>query len=74
MNFLVTEIAQLDNFINDFICVSTLLAAPRIRNDAERTKLIAAFDNRHERDKRRTPFCRGNIPLFSGATLVEIDD
>jgi hypothetical protein len=74
MNFLVAEGAQARHFIDYFFRRSTLLATPGIRNNTERTKLVAAFDDRYEGYEGRTPLGGRYIPLVTNAAFIQIDD
>src|SRR5689334_749700 len=60
VNLFVTQRLQVPHFRDDLAGGAAALAATRIRYDAKRTKLIAAFDDRNESDVRRVSLGRRN--------------
>src|SRR5688572_10770040 len=56
MNLFVAESLQIPHFGNDLTCGPAAFAATRIRDDAKRTKLVAAFDDGNESDVWRMSF------------------
>src|SRR5688572_4709180 len=56
LDFLVTERLKILYFGDDLAGRTAAFATPRVRHDAERTKLVAAFDDWNERDVWRVSF------------------
>src|SRR5687767_1101855 len=52
MNLFVAQRLETYDFRDDFTCGTASFPSPRVRNNAERTELVAAFDNRNESDVR----------------------
>ena len=52
VNLFVAKIFESPGFFDNFRCWSALLSSPRIRDDAKRTELVAAFDDWNKSDVR----------------------
>src|SRR5215470_4793540 len=74
MNFLVAKRLQSLCFGDDLTGRSAAFATTRVRHDAERTKFVAAFDDRNESDVWRVALERRNVPRVVFATLTEIEN
>src|SRR5689334_500794 len=73
MNLAITVIAKLLHLSHNLSSGTAFFAAARKRNDAVRTKLVAALDDRHESHVRRSAIAGGNIPDVAFASLIQID-
>src|SRR6185436_7050487 len=72
MDFLVTESSQPVYFVDYLHRAAAFFAPPRIRNNAEGTKLIAAFNDWNKRHVGRTSLCGRDVPNFAFLTLIQI--
>src|SRR5689334_4902356 len=74
MNFFVAQRLESLCFGDDLAGGAAAFTAARVRHDAERTKLVAAFDDRNESDVRRVALNRRNVPGVVFAALTEIEN
>src|SRR5689334_22325573 len=74
MNLFVTKRLKIFNFRDDLACRTAALAATRVRHDAERTKLVTAFDDRNERNMRRVSRGWRNVPRVSLTAFTKIEN
>src|SRR5581483_3280090 len=72
MNFLVAITPQCLNLGNDVRSEAALFATTRVRDDAVRTELITALDDRHKRHMLRSSIAGWYVPNFAFSAFIEV--